>query len=67
MNVVFQAIFFAGLEPSLRPELWPFLLHYYPYTSTHEEREQIRNDKYLEYQDLRKQRLVEYILATCTQ
>ena len=51
-----KAIFFAGLEPSLRPEMWPFLLHYYPYMSTFDEREQMRNDKYLEYQQLRAQR-----------
>ncbi|ELU09246.1 hypothetical protein CAPTEDRAFT_175014 [Capitella teleta] len=51
-----RAIFFAGLDPSLRHEMWPFLLHYYPYNSTHEEREQIRNDRYIVYQNLRRQR-----------
>ncbi|KAK3089568.1 hypothetical protein FSP39_004673 [Pinctada imbricata] len=49
-------IFFGGLEPTLRHESWPFLLHYYPYDSSFEEREQIRNDKYIEYQDIRKMR-----------
>ncbi|XP_052071008.1 TBC1 domain family member 16-like [Mytilus californianus] len=49
-------IFFGGLEPSLRHEAWPFLLHYYPYDSTFDEREQIRNDRYIEYQNIRKQR-----------
>ena len=36
--------------------MWPFLLHYYPYTSTFEEREHHRNDKYIEYQNIRKAR-----------
>jgi len=31
-------------------------LHYYPYSSTFEEREQIRNDQYIEYQKIRKER-----------
>ena len=55
---MFQVIFFAGLERCLRHELWPFLLHYYPYTSTHEAREELRNDKYIEYQNIRKARYV---------
>lgn len=36
-----KAIFFAGMERSLRKEVWPFLLHCYPYQSTYEERAQI--------------------------
>ena len=52
----FQAIFFGGLEPCLRHEVWPFLLHYFPFDSTFEEREQVRNDKYIEYQNIRKKR-----------
>lgn len=47
----------------LRPEVWPFLLHYYPFDSTFEEREQIRNDKYIEYHNIRKMRLVYLIGA----
>lgn len=34
-------VFFAGMERSLRKEVWPFLLHCYPYQSTYEERAQI--------------------------
>lgn len=49
-------VFFGGLDPSLRHESWPFLLHYYPYDSTFDEREHIRNDRYIEYQNIRKQR-----------
>ncbi|BFZ02976.1 hypothetical protein BsWGS_06017 [Bradybaena similaris] len=51
-----KAIFFGGLDPSIRHEVWPFLLHYFPFSSTLEEREQIRNDKYIEYQNIRKVR-----------
>ncbi|XP_059157121.1 TBC1 domain family member 16-like isoform X2 [Physella acuta] len=51
-----KAIFFGGLDASIRHEVWPFLLHYFPFTSTFEEREQIRNDKYIEYQNIRKLR-----------
>lgn len=36
-------VFFAGMERNLRKEVWPFLLHCYPYNSTYEEREQIAN------------------------
>lgn len=53
-----QSIFFGGIEPALRKEVWPFLLHYYPYESTYEQRDQIKNDKYLEYQKIRKKRFV---------
>ncbi len=56
--VLFQAVFFAGLESVVRAEMWPFLLHYYPYNSTFETRERLRNDKYIEYQNIRKTRWV---------
>jgi len=45
------------LDSSLRHEIWPFLLHYFPYSSTFEEREQIRNDRFIDYQNIRKARL----------
>ncbi len=44
------------MEPSLRKEAWPFLLRVYPWTSTVEQRETIRNDNFLEYQNIRKKR-----------
>ncbi|EYC34590.1 hypothetical protein Y032_0001g483 [Ancylostoma ceylanicum] len=49
-----KAIFFASMEPSLRKEIWPFLLRVYPWQSTLEQRETIRNDLFLEYQNLRR-------------
>ncbi|GFO16024.1 TBC1 domain family member 16, partial [Plakobranchus ocellatus] len=51
-----KAIFFGGVDPAIRHEVWPFLLHYFPFDSTFEDRERIRNDKYIEYQDIRKVR-----------
>ncbi|XP_070185479.1 TBC1 domain family member 16-like [Littorina saxatilis] len=51
-----KAIFFGGLDPMIRTEVWPFLLHYFPFDSTFDEREQIRNDKYIEYHNIRKMR-----------
>ncbi|KAH9504063.1 hypothetical protein Btru_067655 [Bulinus truncatus] len=51
-----KAIFFGGLDSSIRHDVWPFLLHYFPFDSTFEQREQIRNDKYIEYQNIRKKR-----------
>lgn len=52
----FQEIFFAGLDIKLHKEVWPFLLHYYDFHSTFDEREQVRNDKYIEYQAIRRKR-----------
>ncbi|XP_015927915.2 TBC1 domain family member 16 isoform X1 [Parasteatoda tepidariorum] len=51
-----KEIFFGGLDCKLRKEVWPFLLHYYNFSSTFDEREQIRNDKYIEYQNIRRKR-----------
>ncbi|CAM1303479.1 TBC1D16 (predicted) [Pycnogonum litorale] len=51
-----KAIFFGGLSSNIRKEAWPLLLHYFPFKSTFDEREQIRNDRYLEYQKIRKKR-----------
>lgn len=34
-------IFFSGMDRNIRREVWPFLLHVYPYQSTFEERVQI--------------------------
>ncbi|XGW35827.1 hypothetical protein V3C99_019201 [Haemonchus contortus] len=53
-NTIRKAVFFASMEPGLRKEIWPFLLRIYPWQSTMEQREIIRNDLFLEYQNLRK-------------
>ena len=52
----FQAIFFASMEPEMRKEIWPFLLRVFPWESTVEQRETIRNDLFLDYQNIRKKR-----------
>ncbi|KAI1713227.1 rab-GTPase-TBC domain-containing protein [Ditylenchus destructor] len=54
---VFQAVYFASMDPSLRKELWPFLLRVYPWTSTLEQREAIRNDLFLGYQKIKRVRI----------
>lgn len=51
-----QAIFFGGIDPSIRGEVWPFLLHYYSYDSTSQEREAWRLQKRAEYYDIQQRR-----------
>ncbi|XP_029102911.1 TBC1 domain family member 16 isoform X1 [Scleropages formosus] len=52
-----KAIFFGGIDPAIRGEAWPFLLHYYSYDSTSEEREAWRLQKRAEYQEIQQRRL----------
>uniref|UniRef100_A0A1I8ERJ6 Rab-GAP TBC domain-containing protein n=1 Tax=Wuchereria bancrofti TaxID=6293 RepID=A0A1I8ERJ6_WUCBA len=52
-----KAIYFATIDPTLRKEIWPFLLRVYPWASTFEQREIIRNDIFIEYQKIKKQRM----------
>ncbi|VDN19473.1 unnamed protein product [Gongylonema pulchrum] len=52
-----KAIYFATMDPALRRDIWPFLLRVYPWNSTLEQREAIRNDLFIEYQDIRKRRM----------
>ncbi|KAL3981612.1 Rab-GTPase-TBC domain family protein [Acanthocheilonema viteae] len=52
-----KAIYFATIDPVLRREAWPFLLRVYPWSSTFEQREIIRNDIFIEYQKIKKQRM----------
>ncbi|XP_054606530.2 TBC1 domain family member 16 isoform X2 [Nothobranchius furzeri] len=52
-----KAIFFGGIDPSIRGEVWPFLLHYYSYDSTSEEREAWRMQKRAHYHDIQQGRL----------
>uniref|UniRef100_A0A5S6QHU0 Rab-GAP TBC domain-containing protein n=1 Tax=Trichuris muris TaxID=70415 RepID=A0A5S6QHU0_TRIMR len=56
-ELIRKAIFFSSIDPSLRREAWPFLLDVYPWQSTREQREHIRNDLFIEYQNLKKKRL----------
>ncbi|XP_068194046.1 TBC1 domain family member 16 isoform X2 [Antennarius striatus] len=52
-----KAIFFGGIDPSIRGEVWPFLLHYYNYDSTSQEREAWRLQKRAQYHDIQQRRL----------
>lgn len=54
--VLNQAIFFGGIDPSIRGEVWPFLLHYYSYDSTSQEREAWRLQKRTHYHDIQQRR-----------
>ncbi|KAJ4841245.1 hypothetical protein Tsubulata_022384, partial [Turnera subulata] len=44
----------GGIEPSIRPEVWPFLLGVYDLNSSKEEREVVKNQKRKEYEKLRR-------------
>lgn len=52
-----KSIFFAGMDRLLRKEVWPFLLHCYPYQSTYEERSQIAEIRRQEYEEITRRRL----------
>ncbi|KPJ02678.1 TBC1 domain family member 16 [Papilio xuthus] len=52
-----KCVFFGGLDKELRREVWPFLLHCYPYSSTYEEREIILQIRTREYEEINKRRL----------
>ncbi|XP_061335938.1 TBC1 domain family member 16 isoform X3 [Pezoporus flaviventris] len=52
-----KAIFFGGIDISIRGEVWPFLLHYYSYESTSDEREALRLQKRKEYFEIQEKRL----------
>ncbi|NXO26096.1 TBC16 protein, partial [Cisticola juncidis] len=52
-----KAIFFGGVDISIRGEVWPFLLRYYSYESTSEEREALRLQKRKEYFEIQEKRL----------
>ncbi|XVE64609.1 hypothetical protein DITRI_Ditri07aG0114500 [Diplodiscus trichospermus] len=45
----------GGVDPSIRAEVWPFLLGVYDFNSSTEERDSVRNQKRKEYESFRKQ------------
>ncbi|XP_064108840.1 TBC1 domain family member 16-like [Macrobrachium nipponense] len=51
-----RAIFFGGVEPQLRANVWPFLLHYYDYRTTFVERQAIMEEKHQLYQKINSMR-----------
>lgn len=54
--LLLQAIFFGGIDVSIRGEVWPFLLRYYSHESTSEEREALRVQKRKEYAEIQQKR-----------
>ncbi|XP_056406042.1 TBC1 domain family member 16 isoform X5 [Hyla sarda] len=52
-----KAIFFGGIESSLRGEVWPFLFGYYSWESTSQEREALRVQRREEYAQIQNRRL----------
>ena len=52
-----KAVYFASMDPNLRKEIWPFLLRVYPWSSTLEQRESLRNDLFLQYQSIKSKRM----------
>ncbi|XP_038064268.1 TBC1 domain family member 16-like [Patiria miniata] len=52
-----KAIFFGGIDEYLRREIWPFLLHYFAFDSTLEERNALRGEKRQEYEAIKQKRL----------
>lgn len=47
-----------GVESGIRRHVWPFLLYVYSFESTQEERDRIRTDNYVMYQDIRRRRIL---------
>ncbi|XP_066599732.1 TBC1 domain family member 15 isoform X2 [Prorops nasuta] len=54
-DIVKDIIFRGGIAPSLRYELWKFLLNYYPWNSTHTKRLEIKRKKTDEYFSMKLQ------------
>lgn len=52
-----KSVFFSGMDRSIRKEVWPFLLHVYPYQSTFDERIQIAEIR----RQVNTARIVEYV------
>ncbi|XP_060521320.1 TBC1 domain family member 16 [Cylas formicarius] len=50
-------VFFAGMDRDIRKEVWPFLLHVYPYNSTFQDRTQIAEIRRQEYDEITRRRL----------
>ena len=51
-----------GMEDSLRPEVWKYLLNYYPFESTFKEREIIRQQRAVEYQIYQSQEVSKHLV-----
>ncbi|XP_041473450.1 TBC1 domain family member 16-like isoform X1 [Lytechinus variegatus] len=52
-----KVVFFGGVDEYLRRDVWPFLLGFFAFDSTTEERNALRGQKRLEYEEIQKERL----------
>ncbi|XP_069675162.1 TBC1 domain family member 15 isoform X2 [Periplaneta americana] len=55
VDIVKDIIFKGGVVPQLRYEVWKYLLGYFPWDSTHAERQQLRKRKVEEYFQMKLQ------------
>ncbi|UMM41865.1 hypothetical protein L5515_017934 [Caenorhabditis briggsae] len=55
-STVRKHIHFASVNFDMREKVWPFLLRVYPWESSADQRDNIKNDLFLEYQNIRKKR-----------
>eukprot|EP01133_Synstelium_polycarpum_P012478 gene12478-14644_t len=55
LSMLRKKIFYGGIQDSIRSEVWPFLLNFYPFDSTHSSREVIKYEKTREYFAIKKQ------------
>jgi small G protein signaling modulator 1 len=46
-----RLVYFGGVEPSLRKEVWPCLLHYYQWSASSDERETVDTVMKVSYED----------------
>ena len=51
-------VFFKGVSPGLRKDVWPVILKVYGSNSTDKERKQLKQDLMEQYQELSRRRLV---------
>ena len=51
-----QAIFFGGLHPTLRQEVWTFLLHSYDWSWSSEQRQEHRHRREEDYEKIKQRR-----------
>ncbi|KAF7635438.1 Rab-GAP TBC domain-containing protein [Meloidogyne graminicola] len=61
-----KKIYFASMDPKLRKELWPFLLKVFPWSSNYEQRDAIRNNLFLKYQQIKRYRIKKIAKALAT-
>ncbi|KYQ88488.1 RabGAP/TBC domain-containing protein [Tieghemostelium lacteum] len=54
-QILLKKIFYGGVDDSIRKEVWPYLLHYYPFDSTYSSRDVLKFEKSQEYFTIKRQ------------